>query len=81
MLDVLDEYLKRGEGEREARDRDGEDDPERDGEEQSLEPDRLTEQSEHDQDHDVADELQHERGGDGGVDDELVREGNLANEP
>ncbi len=81
MLDVADEHLQRGERERDPVTRCARIDPDRHREQETFETHGLAEQRQHDQHDEVAGELQRERRRDGRVDDELVRERDLADQP
>ena len=81
MLDVPNEHLERRQAQREPRYPDCKHEPQRYDQQQPLEAHRFAEEREHDQHHEVARELQHERRRDRGINHELVRKGDLANEP
>ncbi len=78
MLDVLYEHLQCREHERDADDRDEQDQPDREGDSESTQCDRLPGDAQHRENREIACKLQHERRGDRREDDELVRERDLA---
>ena len=81
MLDVPNEHLERSQAQREPRYPDCEHEPQRYRQQQPFEAHRFAEERQHHQHYEVASELQHQRRRDRGIHNELVREGDLADEP